>query len=64
MKLVARPEKCVGAGQCVTHAPAVFDQDGNGIVELQQYALTGADMDAVETAVMLCPSGAIAFEED
>jgi ferredoxin len=27
--------KCIGAGQCVLSAPAVFDQDDDGIVVLR-----------------------------
>jgi ferredoxin len=64
MKLVTRPDKCVAAGQCVMHAPAVFDQDDDGTVRLLGDAPVVADDDAVQTAVMLCPSGAIALEED
>ncbi|MDX6281696.1 MAG: ferredoxin [Kribbellaceae bacterium] len=48
---------CVGAGQCVLAAPAVFDQDDDGLVVVN--APDSTDDDAVRDAVHLCPAGAI-----
>jgi ferredoxin len=51
---------CVGAGQCVWRAPAVFDQseDDGTVVVLDAQPGTEHEED-VRAAVGLCPSGAI-----
>lgn len=55
-------EVCVGAGQCVLAAPAVFDQRiEDGIVRVVQKRPTNEQQSAVQEAVHLCPSGAITF---
>lgn len=53
---------CVGAGQCVRAAPAVFDQSDDGLVILRVSDVTdftGTAADDVRTAAEWCPSGAI-----
>ncbi|MEU5693440.1 ferredoxin [Actinosynnema sp. NPDC020468] len=50
-------ERCVGAGQCVLLAPAVFDQGRDGRVVLLTRATTAVE--EVEEAVDLCPAQAI-----
>ncbi|MGW4383531.1 ferredoxin [Kitasatospora sp. NPDC004531] len=57
-------DRCCGAGQCVRHAPEVFDQrEEDGIVLLLD-ARPGADLrSAVEDAAAACPSGAIRITE-
>ncbi|MDP9793008.1 ferredoxin [Catenuloplanes nepalensis] len=50
-------ERCVAAGTCVMTAPAVFDQDDDGIVELLQ--AEPADDAGVADAVARCPAAAI-----
>ena len=52
--------KCVGSGQCVLIAPAVFDQrDEDGIVVLLQDAPGPELHDAVREAATVCPASAI-----
>lgn len=55
-------ETCIGSGNCVQLAPAVFDQDEDGRVAL----VPGGDPDAVaadvELAVAGCPVGALWWE--
>jgi ferredoxin len=55
-------ETCIGSGNCVQLAPAVFDQDEDGRVAL----LPDGDPDAagadVELAVAGCPVGALWWE--
>jgi ferredoxin len=55
-------ETCIGSGNCVRLAPAVFDQDDDGRVAL----LPGGDPDAVAEDVGLavagCPVGALWWE--
>lgn len=68
MKVAADRDLCISAGNCVMSAPAVFDQDDDGIVVV----LTAADGRAVQTgevpageeahvrdAVKLCPAEAL-----
>jgi ferredoxin len=63
MKVIANPDKCVASGQCVMLAPAVFDQDDDGIVVLLTEVPDAADENGVEVAVRVCPSAALALKE-
>jgi ferredoxin len=60
MRVSADQDRCVGAGQCAIAAPAVFDQDDEGVVMLLA-ADPAAHEKAVQRAVRMCPSGAIAL---
>ncbi|MCC3779184.1 ferredoxin [Streptomyces sp. UNOB3_S3] len=63
MRVTADNERCIGAGQCVLTAPAVFDQDDDGLVTV--LAPDGAGLtDAVRRAGDLCPSRAITVHEN
>lgn len=56
---------CVGAGQCVLSAEAVFDQDGDdGLVVLRNPDPPLAELNAVRDAVDRCPAGAITLREE
>ncbi|WP_345597727.1 ferredoxin [Streptomyces marokkonensis] len=56
----AERDRCVGAGQCVLAAPAVFDQDEeDGLVRVLAERPSAAQSDAVREAVRACPSGAL-----
>lgn len=64
MRITADNERCIGAGQCVLTAPAVFDQDDDGLVTVLAPE-PGAELtDAVRRAGDLCPSRAITVRED
>lgn len=56
-------ERCIGAAMCVWHAPAVFTQNDNGVVELLPDGAEQADALQVEEAVMACPVQAIAVRQ-
>ncbi|GHA81942.1 ferredoxin [Streptomyces tendae] len=61
-KFSAARDRCVGAGQCVLAAPAVFDQDEQkGLVLVLDENPPAAQSDAVRQAVRACPSGALAL---
>lgn len=65
MKVVVDEHRCVGAGQCVWVAPAVFGQRAaDGIVELLEPNPGPDEVPAVREAADLCPSRAIRIEED
>ena len=58
MGLIVERDRCVASGQCVTLAPAVFDQDDDGIA----YALADsadAATPGVSDAIRICPAAAI-----
>ena len=61
-RLSADREICIGSGNCVRLAPAVFDQDDDGRVAL----VPGGDPDSVaadvDMAVEACPVSALAWE--
>ncbi|GAA0530366.1 ferredoxin [Saccharopolyspora subtropica] len=62
MRIEADLERCVGAGQCVLTAPALFDQDdADGRVVLRSPEVTGAHEVAAREAVQVCPSGALSL---
>ncbi|GHH23392.1 ferredoxin [Streptomyces rubradiris] len=64
MHITADKGRCVGAAQCVLAAPAVFDQDEQGLVAPVTVDPAGADWPAVRQAVHLCPSSAIRIDEE
>ena len=64
MRVVIDQDKCVGAGQCVFAAPAVFDQrDEDGIVVLLQESPEEALWETVREAANVCPALAIELQE-
>lgn len=50
-------ERCVGNGQCVALAPAVFRH--NDAVQSEVVDPLGAPLDVLQKAVRFCPTGAI-----
>ena len=63
-RVVVDRSRCIGSGQCVSHAGAVFDQseeDGTVILLVSEPDL--AMREAVEKAARLCPAQAIAIAE-
>jgi ferredoxin len=55
-------DTCIGSGNCVRLAPAVFDQDDDGHVALVPGGDPDAVADDVELAVAGCPVGALWWE--
>jgi ferredoxin len=65
VRVTADRAVCIGSGNCVLSAPAVFDQDDDeGLVVLLTSTIGPQDLDAVRDAVAHCPSGALRFVED
>ncbi len=63
-RVVVDATRCIAAGQCVAHAPLVFDQsESDGTVVLLDPRPGMESRAAVEKAVLLCPAQAIAIEE-
>lgn len=63
MRVTVDKDLCIGAGQCVVTAPAVFDQDDDGIVELLTDTPGEGERDAVKEAEHVCPARVIAVED-
>ncbi|MFJ4923924.1 ferredoxin [Streptomyces sp. NPDC088725] len=59
MQISVDTDRCVGAGQCVLSAPAVFDQDDSGIVMVLAEPSDDAAKEAARLAGSICPSQAI-----
>lgn len=64
MKVVADLEVCIGAGVCVLTAPAIFDQDDDGLVRVLVDTIPAADERLAREAVDLCPSAALEIVAD
>jgi ferredoxin len=65
MKITIDESRCIGAGQCVLNAAAVFDQrEEDGIVILLEAAPQGDNQEAARRAARLCPADAIFIDED
>jgi ferredoxin len=64
LKIQIDQTTCVGAGQCVLAAPAVFDQrDEDGIVVLLTDTADESQSAAVRKAAKLCPARSITVIE-
>ena len=64
MKVHADQAKCVSAGNCVAHAPQVFDQDeDDGSVILLDATPPEDAAAAVREAAAACPAMAIQIDE-
>ncbi|MFP5347578.1 MAG: ferredoxin [Actinomycetes bacterium] len=64
MRISADRDVCIGAGMCVMTAPAVFDQDDDGIVVLVTPDIPAEQAAAAIRATQLCPSGALRLVQD
>jgi ferredoxin len=60
MKVTVDRDKCVSAGNCVAHAPQVFDQDEDDGSVILLDATPPEDLtDAVRDSAAACPAMAI-----
>jgi ferredoxin len=59
MRVAADRDACVSAGNCVMVAPAVFDQDDDGIVTLLADDVPADEQHRAREAVRLCPAAAL-----
>lgn len=63
MRVTADLNICMGAGLCALTAPAVFDQDDEGLVTVTNPDPSEENQPAVREAADICPSGAISFTD-
>ncbi|MBY0290488.1 MAG: ferredoxin [Mycobacteriaceae bacterium] len=63
MKVAADRDLCISAGNCVMSAPAVFDQDDDGIVVVLVDEIPDAELDHAREAVKLCPAEALRLSD-
>ncbi|GAB3433197.1 ferredoxin [Flindersiella endophytica] len=65
MRIRVRRELCASSGMCALTAPDLFDQDeDDGRVVLREGARRSDFPAEAREAVLRCPSGALALEED
>jgi ferredoxin len=65
MKITIDPDVCIGAGQCVLSAGAVFDQDEDtGLVVLLDASPPEELANRVREAAAVCPARAISLDEN
>ncbi|MCV7229000.1 ferredoxin [Mycolicibacterium komossense] len=63
MKVIAEQDKCVSAGNCVAHAPQVFEQDEDDGSVILLDAHPPEDLaEPVREAAAACPAMAIRLE--
>jgi ferredoxin len=64
MKVTVDQEKCASSGNCVMHAPEIFDQrDDDGVVVLLNENPPAEQADKALKAAAGCPAMAIYVEE-
>ena len=63
VKVAADRDLCISAGNCVMSAPAVFDQDDDGIVVVLVDEIPDDELDHAREAVKLCPSEALRLSD-
>ncbi|MEV7113641.1 ferredoxin [Streptomyces anulatus] len=63
MRIEIDTDRCIGAARCVQHAPGVFTQDDDGVVELLPVSGEPADAPLIQEAVIACPVQAITVEQ-
>ncbi|HEV7468824.1 MAG: ferredoxin [Pseudonocardia sp.] len=59
MRVSLQKDLCIGAGQCVLAAPAVFDQDEDGTVVPLADPPPAEEAEAVRSAAHACPARVI-----
>ncbi|WP_327174184.1 ferredoxin [Streptomyces sp. NBC_01335] len=59
MRIDIDTDRCIGAARCVQHAPGVFTQDDDGVVELLPDDGGREDGPLIEEAAFACPVQAI-----
>ncbi|MCA6091168.1 ferredoxin [Streptomyces sp. SCA3-4] len=64
MRITIDRDRCIGAGQCVLAAPAVFTQDDDGLVTLLPGHEDAAGDPGVRDVPMSCPVQAVALADD
>lgn len=65
MRISIDQSRCIGAGQCVLKAPAVFDQqEEDGLVILLQESPAPEHQAAARIAARVCPAEVIHVHED
>lgn len=63
MRIEADRECCIGAGNCVMTADALFDQDDDGIVVVLAADVPADEETRAHRTAQLCPAGAITVVE-
>jgi ferredoxin len=62
MLIAADKDRCIGAGQCMSVAPDVFDQDDDGVVEVLDAEPEPDRENAARRAALACPVQAIQIQ--
>ncbi|MFF2808880.1 ferredoxin [Streptomyces sp. NPDC058000] len=62
--VAADPDRCIGAGRCVSIAPALFDQTDDGEVVVLRSSPDREELPLVREAVDLCPGRALSVSAD
>lgn len=63
MKVVVDPTRCKGYAVCMFETPEVFELGSDNVAYVIDESPTEELREKIETAVRLCPSGAISIAE-
>ncbi|MER6328291.1 ferredoxin [Streptomyces sp. NPDC001034] len=63
MRVEVDQPRCVASGQCVLAAPAIFDQDDEGVVQLLDATPGPEHEEDVRESMATCPAAAIRLVE-
>jgi ferredoxin len=61
-RISADTEVCLGAGNCVSAAPGIFSQTGDGTVVVERPEVQGEDVGLAQDAADNCPAFALLVE--
>lgn len=64
VRIALHRDRCIGAGQCVMIAPAVFTQDDEALVAFVEGGEHNADDPRVREVPHACPVQAVEVHED
>lgn len=64
MKVVVDPERCMGHGQCYTHAPSIYEPDEDGFCVVLKSDVEGDDLQQAVQGAEACPESAITVSEE
>ncbi|MGV0643904.1 ferredoxin [Mycolicibacterium sp. XJ2546] len=64
MKVSVDPQRCMGHGQCYTHAPEIYQFDAEGYCVVVKPEVEGDALTQAVKGAQACPESAITVSEE